>query len=109
MYVYIYCIYNRLCAYCNNLMFQFVYMSYYIFDLFHMHIYTFSQDLNAKAEAYIKLICKAENEYQASLNESYVELSENTFKGLRRALPLTRHKLDWDKVFDILFIFKMEK
>nr|CAG8446623.1 15910_t:CDS:2 [Entrophospora candida]CAG8449299.1 142_t:CDS:2 [Entrophospora candida] len=67
---------------------------------FELSTSTNSDDLNAKAEAYIKLICKAENEYQASLNESYVELSENTFKGLRRALPLTRHKLDWDKILN---------
>ncbi|CAH1757704.1 13058_t:CDS:2 [Entrophospora sp. SA101] len=67
---------------------------------FELSTSTNSDDLNAKAEAYIKLICKAENEYQTSLNESYVELSENTFKGLRRALPLTRHKLDWDKILN---------
>jgi len=67
---------------------------------FELFTSTNSDDLNTKAEAYIKLICKAENEYQTSLNESYVELSENTFKGLRRALPLTRHKLDWDKILN---------
>ncbi len=36
--------------------------------------------------------------YQISLNETYQEMGEKTFKGLRRALPLTRQKLDWDKV-----------
>ncbi|CAG8646400.1 13637_t:CDS:2 [Cetraspora pellucida] len=57
-----------------------------------------SEDLVISATAYARSICKAENEFQTSLNESYVELSEHTFKGLRRALPLTRHKIDWDKV-----------
>jgi len=58
------------------------------------------EDPVAAAAAYVKLIRKAENEYQTALNEAYIELSENTFKGLRRALPLTRHKLDWDKIFN---------
>ncbi|CAI2173101.1 1580_t:CDS:2 [Funneliformis geosporum] len=53
---------------------------------------------SAAAAAYVRLIGKAENECQTALNESYIELSENTFKSLRRALPLTRKKLDWDKV-----------
>lgn len=39
-----------------------------------------------------------EGKYQAALNDAYQEMSEKTFKGLRRALPLTRQKLDWDKV-----------
>ncbi|CAG8491075.1 1414_t:CDS:2 [Acaulospora colombiana] len=56
-----------------------------------------SEDPNERAAAYAKSINKAEHEFQSALNEAYVELSENTFKGLRRALPLTRHKLDWDK------------
>jgi len=39
-----------------------------------------------------------ESAYQTSLNDAYAEMGEKTFKGLRRALPLTRQKLDWDKV-----------
>lgn len=39
-----------------------------------------------------------ESDYQTSLTEAYHEMGEKTFKGLRRALPLTRQKLDWDKV-----------
>jgi len=44
------------------------------------------------------LIEDEEGKYQISLNETYQEMGEKTFKGLRRALPLTRQKLDWDKV-----------
>ena len=33
-----------------------------------------------------------------SLNEAYHDLGEKTFKGLRRALPMTRQKLDWERV-----------
>ncbi|CAG8585565.1 4157_t:CDS:2 [Ambispora leptoticha] len=50
------------------------------------------------AAAYVKQIGKVENEFQASLIEAYADLSDNTFKSLRRALPLTRNKLDWDKI-----------
>ncbi|KAI9313090.1 F-actin-capping protein subunit alpha [Dichotomocladium elegans] len=38
--------------------------------------------------------------YHTALNDSYSELAENTFKGLRRALPLTRNKLDWNKILN---------
>lgn len=34
------------------------------------------------------------------MNNSYNDLSEDTFKGLRRALPLTRNKLDWNKILN---------
>jgi len=44
------------------------------------------------------LIEDEEGKYQVSLNETYHEMGEKTFKGLRRALPLTRQKIDWDKV-----------
>ncbi|ETW81790.1 hypothetical protein HETIRDRAFT_384237, partial [Heterobasidion irregulare TC 32-1] len=46
----------------------------------------------------LALIEDQEGVYQASLAETYHEMSEKTFKGLRRALPLTRQKIDWDKV-----------
>jgi hypothetical protein len=46
----------------------------------------------------IALIEDEEGNYQTSLNTTYHEMGEKTFKGLRRALPLTRQKLDWDKV-----------
>jgi len=57
------------------------------------------EDLPSVAAAYIKQISKEEHEYQTSLTEAYTELSDNTFKSLRRALPMTRHKIDWDKIF----------
>ncbi|KAI0771151.1 F-actin capping protein alpha subunit [Trametes elegans] len=44
------------------------------------------------------LIEAEEGKYQASLNDTYAEMGEKTFKGLRRALPMTRSKLDWDRV-----------
>jgi capping protein alpha len=53
---------------------------------------------NAAANKIFALIEAEETRLQTSLNESYHEMSEKAFKGLRRALPLTRQKIDWDKV-----------
>ncbi|CAB4476398.1 F-actin capping protein, alpha subunit [Rhizophagus irregularis] len=61
---------------------------------------TTAENPAAAAATYVRLIGKAENEYQTAVNESYIELSENTFKSLRRSLPLTRQKLDWDKILN---------
>ncbi|GBC09088.1 hypothetical protein RclHR1_00860026 [Rhizophagus clarus] len=61
---------------------------------------TTTENPAAAAAAYVRLIGKAENEYQTAVNEAYIELSENTFKSLRRSLPLTRQKLDWDKILN---------
>ncbi|CAA7261377.1 unnamed protein product [Cyclocybe aegerita] len=53
---------------------------------------------NTASSKIFALIEDEEGKYQVSLNETYQEMGEKTFKGLRRALPLTRQKLDWDKV-----------
>ncbi|KAG0237962.1 F-actin-capping protein [Actinomortierella wolfii] len=50
------------------------------------------------ATAFVKLIHAAETGYQTALNESYHDLAESTFKSLRRALPYTRQKIDWNKI-----------
>ena len=55
---------------------------------------------NTAASKIIALIEDEEGKYQISLNDTYQEMGEKTFKGLRRALPLTRQKIDWDKVRD---------
>jgi len=52
----------------------------------------------SSASKILALIEDEEGKYQASLNDTYHEMGEKTFKGLRRALPMTRQKLDWDKV-----------
>ncbi|KAA1469768.1 ICL-domain-containing protein [Dentipellis sp. KUC8613] len=50
------------------------------------------------ASKVIALIEDEESKYQTALTETYSDMSEKTFKNLRRALPLTRQKLDWDRV-----------
>jgi capping protein alpha len=52
----------------------------------------------SSASKILALIEDEEGKYQISLNDTYHEMGEKTFKGLRRALPMTRQKLDWDKV-----------
>ena len=53
---------------------------------------------NGSASKVLALVEAEESRYQSSLNESYQEMGDKTFKSLRRALPMTRAKLDWDKV-----------
>jgi hypothetical protein len=53
---------------------------------------------SAASSKILALIEDEEGKYQTSLNDAYHEMKEKTFKGLRRTLPLTRQKLDWDKV-----------
>ncbi|PNY28204.1 F-actin-capping protein subunit alpha [Tolypocladium capitatum] len=43
-------------------------------------------------------ISASEKKYQEELNKGFVNLSEGAFKGLRRQLPVTRQKIEWDKV-----------
>ncbi|KYK54959.1 hypothetical protein DCS_06920 [Drechmeria coniospora] len=48
--------------------------------------------------AIVKEISAMERKYQDEVNKSFVKLSEGTFRGLRRHLPVTRQKVEWDKV-----------
>ncbi|KIW04179.1 uncharacterized protein PV09_04492 [Verruconis gallopava] len=43
-------------------------------------------------------IAAAERKYQEELNRGFSGLSEGAFRGLRRQLPVTRVKVDWEKV-----------
>jgi len=46
----------------------------------------------------VRCIARKEKEYQENLNAAFVQLSEGAFKSLRRQLPITRQKIDWDKI-----------
>ncbi len=45
-----------------------------------------------------KTIAATENTYQEELNRGFLKLSEGEFKGLRRQLPITRQKVEWEKI-----------
>jgi len=53
---------------------------------------------DAIAAAALKVIAKTEHAFHQSLDVSYNTMGETTFKALRRALPITRTKIDWNKI-----------
>lgn len=46
----------------------------------------------------LRQIAGAEKKYQDELNRGFAQLSEGAFKGLRRQLPVTRQKVEWEKI-----------
>ncbi|KAF2149221.1 F-actin-capping protein-like protein subunit alpha-2 [Myriangium duriaei CBS 260.36] len=51
-----------------------------------------------RAEEVIRAVAVAEKRYQEELNRGFAQLNEGVFKGLRRQLPVTRQRVEWDKV-----------
>jgi capping protein alpha len=52
----------------------------------------------SSAKKIMALIEAEETAFQSRLKEKIDEMSDKTFKSLRRLLPLTRQKVDWEKV-----------
>ncbi|KAL9589187.1 MAG: hypothetical protein Q9203_002015 [Teloschistes exilis] len=52
----------------------------------------------ALAAEVVRKIAGVEKAYQEDLNRGFGRLSEGEFKGLRRQLPVTRQKVEWEKI-----------
>ena len=50
------------------------------------------------ASEIVREVAKAEKRYQEDLNRAFGNLSEGVFKSLRRQLPVSRQKIDWEKI-----------
>ena len=53
---------------------------------------------SASASEVAKQIAMVERKYQEDLNKAFGSLSEGAFKALRRQLPITRQKIEWEKI-----------
>jgi len=53
---------------------------------------------SASASTIMREITVAEKKCQEEVNKGFGNLSEGAFKGLRRQLPITRQKIEWDKI-----------
>jgi len=53
---------------------------------------------SSSASGIVREIATAEKRYQEEINKGFNNLSEGAFKGLRRQLPITRQKIEWDKI-----------
>lgn len=53
---------------------------------------------SSSGEDIVRQIAMVERKYQEDLNRAFAAMSEETFKGLRRQLPVTRQKVEWGKI-----------
>lgn len=57
-----------------------------------------TQDTAEIASQIVKFILQTESEFQTALNTVFMESAVSSFKALKRALPVTRTKIDWPAI-----------
>lgn len=72
-------------------------LQFYLF-IYLAYTTTIGGDPSATAVNAMKAIIKAEQAFHSALDASYTTMGDTTFKALRRALPITRMKIDWNKI-----------
>lgn len=46
----------------------------------------------------VRSVARLEKNYQEEVNRALVGMNEGAFRGLRRQLPVTRQRIEWEKV-----------
>jgi capping protein alpha len=54
------------------------------------------EDEDSTGAAVVKAVQKIESEFQASMEEMYVDMHRSTFKQMRRFLPITKQPMNWN-------------
>lgn len=54
--------------------------------------------VGASGPEIVRKIAAVEKAYQEELNRALVSMNEGAFKSLRRQLPVTRQKVEWERV-----------
>ena len=55
-------------------------------------------EVEPKGEAIVRKVAAIEKQYQEEVNRAFVGMNEGSFKGLRRQLPVTRQRVEWEKI-----------
>ena len=54
--------------------------------------------VSADGEGVVRRIGQLEKQYQEEVNRAFVGMNEGSFKALRRQLPVTRQRVEWEKI-----------